>query len=65
MKEKILRLAELKYYPESTKIEELLNLDRVDTREAKARAELAKIIEEREEVLKKERGEEGEGGIYL
>jgi hypothetical protein len=65
MKEKILRLAELKYYPESTKIEELLNLDRVDTREAKARAELAKIIEEREEVLKKERGEEGEGGLYL
>lgn len=58
-------MAELKYYPESTKIEELLNLDRVDTREAKARAELAKIIEEREEVLKKERGEEGEGGIYL
>ena len=52
-------MAELKYYPESTKIEELLNLDRVDTREAKARAELAKIIEEREEVLKKERGEEG------
>lgn len=65
MKEKILRLAELKYYPESTKIEELLNLDRVDTREAKARAELAKIIEEREEVLKKERGEEGEVGLYL
>jgi hypothetical protein len=65
MKEKILRLAELKYYPESTKIEELLNLDRVDTREAKARAELAKIIEKREEVLKKERGEEGEGGLYL
>ncbi len=58
-------MAELKYYPESTKIEELLNLDRVDTREAKARAELAKIIEEREEVLKKERGEEGEGGLYL
>lgn len=58
-------MAELKYYPESTKIEELLNLDRVDTREAKARAELAKIIEEREEVLKKERGEEGEVGLYL
>lgn len=47
MKEKILRLAELKYYPESTKVEELLNLDRVDTREAKARAELAQIIKKR------------------
>jgi L-rhamnose isomerase len=36
MKEKILRLYELKYHPEDSKIEELLNIDRVDTREARA-----------------------------
>ncbi len=32
MKEKILKLMELKYQPESAKIEELLNIDRIQTR---------------------------------
>ena len=43
MMEKILRLHELKYVPDGTKMEELLNVERVDAREARARKELEDI----------------------
>jgi hypothetical protein len=36
MKEKILRLYELKFHPEDSKTEELLNIERIDSREANA-----------------------------
>lgn len=43
MMEKILRLHELKYVPDGTKMEELLNIERVDAREVRARKELEEI----------------------
>lgn len=43
MMEKILRLHELKYVPDGSKMEELLNVERVDAREARARKELEEI----------------------
>jgi hypothetical protein len=48
MKEKILKLMELKYHPETDKVEELLNIDRIDTREQTARKELTAIVRARE-----------------
>jgi hypothetical protein len=45
MKEKILRLFELKFHPEDSKTEALLNIDRIDTREAYALEQLKTIAE--------------------
>jgi hypothetical protein len=45
MKEKILRLQELKFQPSDSKSEELINIDRIDTREAGARKELEAIAQ--------------------
>lgn len=45
MKEKILRLHELKFQPSDSKSEELINIDRIDTREAGARKELEAIAQ--------------------
>ena len=58
MKEKVLKLAELKYQPETTKIEEMLNIDRIETREQMARKELGAILAVREKLLSVERGSE-------
>ncbi len=65
MKEKVLRLYELKYHPEDTKIEELLNIDRIETREARAKQELGKIRKAVELKLSEKLEAEEEEGIYL
>lgn len=53
MKEQILKLHELKYHPETTKLEEMLSIDRVEVREQHARKELQAIVSAREKILRK------------
>ena len=61
MKEKIVKLADLKYQPETAKIEEILDLARVEKREERARQEVAAF----EKAMSEVDAEEGDGGIYL
>ncbi len=44
MKEKVLRLYELQYYPESEKMEELLKISRIEEREARAIEEVKRNV---------------------
>ena len=47
MKEAVLKLVEVKYKPESEKIEEMLDIGRIEVREMRAQEELDKIVEGR------------------
>ena len=55
MKEKVLRLYELKYQPESEKIEELLKIHRIEEREQVAVEEVKKNVLRLKERVDKER----------
>ena len=63
MRENIVKLADLKYQPETTKIEEMLDLERVEKREQRAREGMATF---QKGMVECEVGkEEDDGGIYL
>ena len=47
MKDKIFRLLELQFQPSDSKIEKLISIDRIDSREIMARKELDMIIKSR------------------